>query len=463
MKVSATRQLEALFDAGTLSGMPDGALLERFVSSRDGVAFEAIVTRHGPMVFNVCRRMLLQQSDAEDAFQATFLILVRKAGTLRDRQRLGPWLYGVAHRVASRARAQAAGRRAREREQPAEAVVECSVDLEQRELVAVLDEELARLPEKYRAAIVLCDLEGETYEQAARQLDCALGTLKSRLASARQRLRSRLVRRGFAPSAAMAASLASGSARAALPARLAETTVTAAVRCIVGPAALTGGSSASVSILTEGVLMTMFLSRLTKLGVILLAVGTCAASLAVLAQQTTESRYDKPIRQLEERLQMLKQLRDSEAARKHFEDTTAARLQELGAEIERDVVVVNLAGTKVADKDLSSLSVFPRLQTLYLHHTSTSDAGLASLKGFRSLIHLDLFDTRVTDTGLEHLAEWMPHLEELELSDTNITDVSLGYFKGLTHLRRLDVRKTKVTEAGVSDLRRALPGAEIRY
>jgi RNA polymerase sigma factor (sigma-70 family) len=126
MKVANLRYLEDLFGGGTFAGVPDGLLLERFAVGRDGTAFEAIVARHGPMVLNVCRRILLERSDVDDAFQATFLILVRKAGTIRDRQRLGSWLYGVAHRVASRARAQSVRRRSRGRAVVGEAAVESS-------------------------------------------------------------------------------------------------------------------------------------------------------------------------------------------------------------------------------------------------------------------------------------------------------------------------------------------------
>src|SRR5579883_324953 len=123
MRSRAIEPIATLFEVGTLAGLPDGPLLERFVAGRDGLAFEAIVARHGPMVFNVCRRLLAESGDVEDAFQATFLILDRKAGSLRDRQRLGPWLYGVAHRVARRARSQSAHRRTRERPEAVEMAV----------------------------------------------------------------------------------------------------------------------------------------------------------------------------------------------------------------------------------------------------------------------------------------------------------------------------------------------------
>jgi RNA polymerase sigma factor (sigma-70 family) len=481
MKSSALKSIVTLFDAGTLAAMPDGPLLERFVIGRDGLAFEAIVARHGPMVFNVCRRILTDRSDVEDAFQATFLILVRKAATLRDRQRLGSWLYGVAHRVACRARSQSIRQRSRERTEVGEATEkveqDSSGDLERRELLAALDEEVTRLPEKYRAAVVLCDLEGRTYEEAARQLECALGTLKSRLASGRDRLRRRLIRRGLAPAtAAMAAGLAAGPASAAVPVSLVRTTVDTTVRCLTGRTAAGVGSasalvSASVSILTEGVLRTMFFSRLRIIGAVLLAIGTSAAGLGVLAQtpkstrpQTpspTSTQYDDAIRGFEERLQLLKQMRDRELAQRATQDKTVAQIESLGGRVEWDVVAVNLVATKVTDDDLRLLSVFPNLQTVHLHHNEIGDAGVANLQRLRNLTTLDLFDTRVTDAGLVHLAEWMPLLQSLDLNGTKITDAGLLHLKGLKHLRRLDVSKTNVTEAGVGELRRALPNAKI--
>jgi RNA polymerase sigma factor (sigma-70 family) len=444
--------------------MSDGLLLERFVARRDGLAFEAIMARHGPMVISVCRRILPEIGDVEDAFQATFLILVRKAGTLRDRQRLGPWLYGVAHRVATRARVQAARRRSRERSGAEPAAVESSRDAEHRELLAVLDDEINRLPEKYQAVIVLCDLEARTQEEAASQLGCPVGTIKSRLDCARKRLRSRFILRGLAPSTvALGTSLATGSARAAVPAGLLDATVKAILSSIAGRANVTGPVSTSVSTLTEGVLLTMFLSKLKTTAAILLVAGICAAGLGVLAQTPAGDKEDKQIKRLEEQIQVLKRRKEVIAQYKERQDRKAAQLEKLGGEIERGVVAINLVATKVTDDDLNSLSIFPNLQTLHLHHTSIGDAGIANLKEVKSLTTLDLFDTRVTDAGLQHLAEWMPHLEWLELYDTQITDAGLESLKGLKHLRRLDVRKTKVTGAGVEALHRSLPGLEILH
>jgi hypothetical protein len=209
--------------------------------------------------------------------------------------------------------------------------------------------------------------------------------------------------------------------------------------------------------------MTMFLSKLKTIGVILLAAGTCAAGLGVLAQPPSGNKEDKQIEQLKLQIRTLKERQERIKVLKGLRDSTVAQLEKLGATIEWDAVAVNLVATKVTDDDLRSLTMFPNLQTVHLHHTGISDAGLVNLKGLKSLTTLDLFDTRVTDAGLEHLAEWMPHLEWLELYDTQITDAGLGSLKGLKHLRRLDVRKTKVTDAGVADLRGALPGVKILH
>ena len=185
--------------AAAADTLADGHLLRRFASDRDEEAFAVLVRRHGPLVLRVCRRVLGGAQDAEDAFQATFLVLARKAGSIRDPGLLGNWLYGVASRIARRARVVANKRQAREtrmRRLPA-APASASVAGESADLRLVLDEELSRLPEKYRLAAGLCYLEGKTNEEAARLLCWPTGTVKGRLARARDLLRQRLIRRGF--------------------------------------------------------------------------------------------------------------------------------------------------------------------------------------------------------------------------------------------------------------------------
>lgn len=186
-------------------GPTDGELLERFVHERDDAAFEELVRRHGPMVHGVCRRLLLHAEDVEDAFQATFMVLVRKADSIRKRDSAASWLYGVALRVARRARA-ALGRR-REREQRAARPEAIHPDEAWHELRPVLDGAVSLLPEKYRVLVVLCYMEGKTYEEAARLLALAKGTVSTRLTQAREMLRRQLKRRGIVLSLALLATL----------------------------------------------------------------------------------------------------------------------------------------------------------------------------------------------------------------------------------------------------------------
>src|SRR5262245_41260184 len=236
--------------------LTDAELLGRFVRRRDPAAFEVLVWRHGPLVWSVCQRVLRHAADVEDAFQATFLTLVRKAGSIGRGAALPGWLHQVAYRTALRARAEAAKRASKE--QPALNVTARAADpVPDRDLAAVLDDEVQRLPEKYRLPIVLCHLQGLTQAEAARQLGCPEGTVAVRLARARRRLKQRLTRRGVALGAGLGAWAAEGTLSAALVA----TTVRAAVGYAAGKTAA-GAVSASVLALTEGVLNAMFLTKL---------------------------------------------------------------------------------------------------------------------------------------------------------------------------------------------------------
>ena len=179
--------------------MPETHLLERFIRENDQAAFRALIDRHGPMVLAVCRSVLDESHDAEDAFQTTFLVLVQNAPTIRSGASLGPWLHRVALRVSQRARATAAQRRGREK-RGSRSEAEPAHDLSEIVSRPVLYEELNRLPDRYRLPIVLCYLEGKTNEQAAAQLHWPVGTVKGRLWRARSQLRDRLSRRGLIPS-----------------------------------------------------------------------------------------------------------------------------------------------------------------------------------------------------------------------------------------------------------------------
>jgi RNA polymerase sigma factor (sigma-70 family) len=252
----------------------DRQLLDSFLDRRDGAAFAALVRRHGPMVLGVCRRVLANGHDAEDAFQAVFLVLVRKAGSLRGQTTLGNWLYGVAYRTALKARASAWKRQARERQvtdMPAPTTTE-EVWLDVR---PVLDEELSRLPDRYREAIVLCDVEGRTRREAARQLGVPEGTLSGRLTTARRLLAGRLTRRGVTLSVGALAAVLPQAAEGGIPASLVCSTVTAA----------TGASApAHVAALTEGVLRSMLLTKVTRCALVVLTAAAVAAGAGFLGR-----------------------------------------------------------------------------------------------------------------------------------------------------------------------------------
>ncbi|HEV3263187.1 MAG TPA: sigma-70 family RNA polymerase sigma factor [Gemmataceae bacterium] len=273
--------------------LTDGQLVECFITQRDEAAFEALVRRHGPMVLGVCRRVIGNPHDADDAFQATFLVLVRKAASIRPREAVGNWLYGVAHRTALEARGRLARRRAKERQVEVMPQPEVEPDELWRDLQPLLDHELSRLPDKYRLPVVLCDLEGRSRQEVARQLAIPAGTLSSRLATARQTLARRLARHGLAVSGASLAALFGGSgASAGVPAVLLVSTTKAAMLMAAGQAAAAGIVSVKVAALTEGVLKTMLLAKLKTTAVILCGAAAIGLSTGGLLYQTRATASD---------------------------------------------------------------------------------------------------------------------------------------------------------------------------
>jgi RNA polymerase sigma factor (sigma-70 family) len=266
------------------AGLTDGQLLTEYVCRRDEAALAALVRRHGPMVWGVCRRVLRNWHDAEDAFQATFLVLVRKATSIASKDLVVNWLYGVARQTALKARATAARRKSRESqvtEMPEPAVAEQGL---WRDLRPLLDEELSRLPDRYRAVVVLCDLEGKTRGEAARQLGVPEGTVAGWLARARAMLAKRLTRRGVAVSAgAFAAAAAQQVASAGVPTSVVSSTIDAATLYAAGrPAAASGGASGNVIALTEGVLQVTSLTRLKVASVVLLVAAALSGAVGVI-------------------------------------------------------------------------------------------------------------------------------------------------------------------------------------
>jgi RNA polymerase sigma factor (sigma-70 family) len=323
----------ALLDRG--GGLTDGQLLESFLTRREEAAFEALLRRHGPMVLGVCRRVLGNPHDAEDAFQATFLVLIRKAASLRSRELVGNWLYGVAYRTAMKARAMSAKRRTKEKQAREAVRSEPAAGEVSEELLARLDAELNRLPEKYRVPVVLCDLEGKSRAEAARQLQIPEGTLSSRLAQARKLLAKKLSRHGAVlPVAAVAAVLGPNAGSACVPHPLLTSTTRAGMLAALGQGGLTaGGVPARVVALTEGVMKAMLLTKL-KVAAWVALLAVCAGGGAAYQATATEPKQtaDRPqvARPVENELEALRL--EIEALRKGLQ-ATRERVMALETEV----------------------------------------------------------------------------------------------------------------------------------
>ena len=287
--------IRTLFEVGTAGVLTDGQLLERFASQANEAAeaaFAALVARHGPMVWCVCRGVLGDAHDAEDAFQATFLVLAKRAGSIRDPDLLGNWLYGVARRTAQKAKARRTRWMGRtEGDATMSSIAGDTVLAEirpiQSEESAALHEEVDRLPHRLRVPIVLCYLEGLTHAEAARRLRWPIGTVRSRMARARGLLRSRLARRGLAYAGVVIATETSRAVMAEVPRALAAQTTRSAIGVAAGAA--TGFVSTPVATLVTDVLKAMFTSQLKRTAVTLLAAACLAAGVEMIAASALQA------------------------------------------------------------------------------------------------------------------------------------------------------------------------------
>lgn len=271
----------------------DGQLLARFAARREEAAFALLLRRHGPMVLQVGRRVLGREQDAEDVYQATFLLLAQKAGSIRKAESVACWLHGVAHRLAVKARAQSSSRAAHERKAGTMRAANPPTSTAWRDFESALDEALLRVPPKHRAALTLCYLDGKSHEEAARQLGCPVGTVTSWVARGRKQLRARLAERGVALTAgALATALAASAAEAAPRASLAKATLSGGLSFAAGGAA--GAVSARALALAEAALPTMAATKLG--GAVLLVALALGAALARprLSPDATTTKPDRP-------------------------------------------------------------------------------------------------------------------------------------------------------------------------
>ena len=272
---SVVQDFHQLFGNGSATGLSDGELVDRYVSYRDERAFRTLVAIHGPMVLGVCRRILSRPEDVDDAVQATFLVFLQKAKTLRNPSSVGGWLHGVAIKVATRCRKEVA------RRPPIERLAQINFSpTTDHESLTIIDEELSRLPAIYRDPIILCHVEGQTHDQAASRLGWPVGTVRSRLSRGRERLRSRLTRRGLAPSIGLPQITITP---------LGEYLMAKTFGLLANPSEV----ALRLQILTQGVLSTMLLTSLTQAGVMILGVvvgvgGTVLIGASQLEQQTTQ-------------------------------------------------------------------------------------------------------------------------------------------------------------------------------
>jgi RNA polymerase sigma factor (sigma-70 family) len=293
---SVLRHIRKMVGDGPREGT-DQDLLDRFAGHHEEAVFEALMERHGPMVLGVCRRVLCHEQDAEDVFQATFLVLARKAKSIRKQGSLGSWLYGVAYRLALKLRASAARRQARERQASQMIATQTLPDSIWSDLNPILDEELHRLPEKYRAPLILCYLEGKTNVEAGRLLGWPAGSMSKRLARGRDILRTRLERRGLALSTAVLTTVLTENARAIVPAALWKTSLKAAVLAGAGEA-LTGVVSTHVGSLVKGAMHTMFMTKLFKVGLGLVAgIGIMTMTAKLAFPPSADARTEDPIQE----------------------------------------------------------------------------------------------------------------------------------------------------------------------
>jgi RNA polymerase sigma factor (sigma-70 family) len=420
----------------------DGQLLEHFVKDRDEAALEALVRRHGSMVWGVCRRVLANHHDAEDAFQVTFLVLVRKASSVKPRDMVGNWLYGVAQQTALKARATSAKRRTREQQVNAMPEPTAAPADHADNLAPLLDQELSRLPDKYRAVLVLCELEGKTIKEAAKQLGVPDGTIASRLARGRTMLAKRLARHNLGIAGAALPALLAQQAAATVPPPVLAAAIKVALLVAGGKAG--GIVSIAVTSLTEEMVKAMLLTKLRNMSaVVLLVLASCALAYGAY------SRFDVGLgegaaqagKKTEPGPEILRpgEGENPEPEGQQPPERAAAKLN-----------ILDMRQKQLKDEDLAKLP--EDIDGLLLrgfqgYGTNTvTDEGIKHLTRFKRLRILAAGALGLTDRALESIGR-LTSLEELELDSNTITGKGLHHLAGLKKLRKLDLNFNKLGPA----------------
>lgn len=450
------QHLRVLFNFGAIRELSDGQLLERFATDRGEaaeLAFATLIERHGPMVWRVCRGVLGDPDDSQDAFQATFLVLIQKARGLWVRDSIGPWLHQVAFRTASCARVSAARRRRLER---GAAVPVISPQRNDFDFAGPLHEELARLPDRLRAAVVLCDLEGRSHEQAARQLGWPIGTVKSRLARGRDRLRARLLRRGLAPEPGLlATALATASPDLQVPPPLVTTTTQAGLH-ILNTRTLAPGVAA---LLAREVLRAMTITQLTRIATLLLMVGATASGVVVVAQNdkpgdtpAAANADAKPTR-IPWSLVAKGSLEPSHAEEFYCQvpgGTTILSIVEEGTKVKKDQVVCELDSSALRDRLVNQTNAIRVAEADYLNAKLEREVAELAVVEYAEGVHRG--EMKVLATEAEN------HRKDIERTSARIerTERALKQIQGKIIATPTDILAELTVQDHLDEARRSL-------
>jgi RNA polymerase sigma factor (sigma-70 family) len=421
----------------------DGQLLDRFIQQQDEAAFAALVHRHGPMVWGVCRRIVGHHHDAEDAFQAAFLVLARKAASIRPPEMVANWLHGVAHRTALKAKATASKRLLKEKQVTNMPEPKSAPHDPWRDLEALIDLELSRLPDKYRIAILLCDVQGKTGKEAARQLKVPEGTLASRLRTGRVMLARRLARHGIGLSAgALAVVLAQNAASATAPAAVVASTIKTATLISSGTAAAAGMVPAKVAALMEGVLKTMLLTKIRIAVSVIALAGLSVFGGRLLAQK---GAADEPV---------------SAGPAQYAEPSRARKMLPQAGRHAKVVypvadLVVPIDGLDGNEKTTKEYWLIQKIIRAVAPQTWKEQGGTGSIQYYPLKMTLVVTNTPAVQAGVNDPLETMRRVQNIEVSvELRVVTVRESFFRKLQDLfADLKVGGRRIlNEAEVSEL-----------